>query len=183
MSFHDDFAKRNQIKREAQLKYLATGNTESQVDLREIAIMLLANATASEVESPGEDPEFDFSYLLREFVRPQEDICETFRATVLDEGIDIESEILAAEAHALKVIESIDANLKNFTFEEMYETSRAGAYREICRGVGHGISFWDDHDPEDFGQDELPKIGYFESCYDEAYRVLTKLVAHREQNP
>ncbi len=180
MSLDTYFARKSQAEREAELKYLATGNRESIVDLREIAIMLLADATASEVENQEGTP--NFYHLHDDFVRSGEDICETFRATVLDEGIDIEREILGAQVLALKIIKSIDANLKDFTFEEMYETSEADAHREICRGIGHGLSFWDDNDYQDFGFLEMPKIGYFEPCHAEAYSVLTKLVAHREQN-
>ena len=169
------------VSRVAKLQYLATGNTESMVDVREIAIMLLAEATASEVEDTDSQP--NFNHLFREFVRSGEDICETFMDTMLDAGIDIEPELVAAEALALKIIKSIDAHLTGgFTFEEMYEASKSGALRQVLSGLGHGVSFWDDYRPEDFGQDKHGRtVGRFESCYDEAYMVLTKLAAHREQ--
>ena len=191
------------VSRVAKLHYLVPGSTEeSIVDLREIAIMLLADATANEVENAysysNNEP---FGVLCDDFLLSDVEICETlintmldarinakicekFMCTMLDAGIDIEPELVATEALALKIIESIDAHLKGgATFEEMYKEFKGGAHREVLRGLGHGVSFWDDYRPEDFGQDELPEIGWFEPCYDEAYMVLTKLVAHREQNP
>lgn len=183
MSLNDTFSKEIQAKRESQLKYLATGNTESQVDLREIAIMLLAEATASEVESAYSNDE-PFGALHDDFLRSGAEICETFTDTIRDAGIDIEPELREAKVLALRIIKSIDAHLKGeATFEEMYKEFKAGAHREILRGLGHGVSFWDDYRYEDFGQDDLPETGLFESCYDEAHIVLTKLAAHREQNP
>lgn len=172
------------VSRVAKLHYLVPGSTEeSMVDLREIAIMLLADATANEVEDSDFWP--NFNHLSSEFVHSGEDICKTFMDTMLDAGIDIEPELVAAEALALKIIESIDAHLKGgFTFEEMYKTSKIGAHRQVVSAFGYGVSFWDDHRPEDFGQDKHGRtVGCFESCYDEAYMLLTKLVAHREQNP
>ncbi|MEG3877895.1 hypothetical protein QT972_10985 [Microcoleus sp. herbarium7] len=163
---------------------MSLDTSEPIVDLHEIAIMLLAEATASEVENAFSNDE-PFGDLYDDFLRSGAEICETFMCTILDSGIDIEPELRRAKVLALRIIKSIDAHLKGgFTFEEMYKVSKKGAHRQILSGLGHGVSFWDDCRHEDFGQDKNSHtVGYFESCYDEAYTVLTKLAAHREQNP
>ena len=163
---------------------MSLNTSEPIVDLREIAIMLLAEATASEVENAFSNDE-PFGVLYDDFLRSGAEICKTFTTTMHDAGIDIEPELLGAEALAIKIIKSIDAHLKRgFTFEKMYAVSKKGAHRQVLSGLGHGVSFWDDYRHEDFDQDSYdPTVGCFESCYDEAYMVLTKLVAHREQNP
>ncbi|MEO8894125.1 MAG: hypothetical protein ABI417_21785, partial [Coleofasciculaceae cyanobacterium] len=58
------------------------------------------------------------------------------------------------------------------------EIDKRAACCEILRCVQYGVSFWDDYDYEDFGQFDLPKVGYFESPYSEAYDVLVKFVNH-----
>jgi hypothetical protein len=164
------------------LPYVATGipDAESEVNLRELAIMLLADCVASEVENSEENAEF---YLLRkEFVRPGGEICELFTIAIEEAKIDIESELRAIETSVMRMIFVIDSNLKdNFTFAKMWETDKGVACREILRSVGHGVSFWDDYDPEDFGQSDRPNVGWFESPHNECYDVLTKLVIHIQQ--
>ena len=160
------------------LQYLATGipDDETEIDLQEIAMMLLADVVASEVENPGEDL-VGIELLRKEFVRPQEDICELFADFIEEANIDITSELDAVQASVRQMIRVIDANLKDdFTFEKMWAISRSAACYEILRSVGHGVSFWDDYDYEDFGQLDLPEVGWFESPYNQAYDVITKIV-------
>lgn len=161
------------------LQYLATGvtNDESQVDLRELAEMLLADCVASEVESNDE-----FHLLRKEFMRPQQDICKLFINAVEEAGIDIDTELLAIERDVIAMIIAIDSKLENgFTFAKMWKTDRKAACREILRSVGHGVSFWDDYAPEDFGQPDCPDVGLFESPHSECYEILTKFVAYIHQ--
>jgi len=71
---------------EQLLQYCAVGVPDDEsVDLRELAIMLLADAVASEVRDS------EFHCLRKEFLRPQEEICEIF--TDATQNIDIEPEI------------------------------------------------------------------------------------------
>lgn len=160
------------------LQYVATGiPNEPEVDLRELAIMLLADCVASEVESNDE-----FNLLRKEFMRPQQDICELFTNAVEEAGLDIESELVVIETSVIRLIFVIDSKLESgFTFAKMWETDKKAACREILRSVGHDVSFWDDYDPEDFGQSDLPEVGWFESPYYQCNSVLTKFVAHIQQ--
>ncbi len=152
-------------------------NDKSKVNLRELATMLLADCVASEVESNDE-----FCLLRKEFMRPQEDICELFTNAIEEAGIDIDTELLAIETSVMQMICVIDSKLEdNFTFAKMWETDKNAACREILRSVGHGVSFWDDYDPNDFGQSDHPDVGWFESPYSECYTVLTKFVARIQQ--
>jgi len=149
---------------------------ETAIDFRSIAMMLLADAVVSETEN-SEDSEF--RSLRERFVQPRQDICELFADEISMSGIDIEIEVQSVEASVKKMILAIDAGLEDaFTFLQMWETDKSAAHREIARCVGMGVSFWDDYDPEDFGQSTHPKVGYFESPYSEAYDVLVKLMKY-----
>lgn len=93
-----------------------------------------------------------------------------------------EHHINRIETSVMQMICVIDSKLEdNFTFAKMWETDKNAACREILRSVGHGVSFWDDYDPNDFGQSDHPDVGWFESPYSECYTVLTKFVAHIQQ--
>lgn len=164
---------------EQLLQYLATGipNDKSQVDLRELAEMLLADCVASEVATNDE-----FNLLRKEFMRPQSDICKLFATAIEEAGIDIDAELLAIERDAIAMIFAINSKLESgFTFAKMWEINKTAACREIRRSVGHGVSFWDDYNYEDFGQSDHPDVDLFESPHDECYEVLAKLVAHIQQ--
>lgn len=154
------------------IEQYAVSVSESTIDLREIAIMLLADSTANEVQ----EPESEFHDFETRFNRSQEDVCDLFVCEM--SGIDIETELKSVEESVERMILSVNSNLVGLTFEEMWKTDEKGARREILRCVGHGVSFWDDYDPQDFGQSDRPRVGYFESPYNEAYDCLVKLVNH-----
>jgi len=152
---------------------------ETAIDFRSIATMLLADAVVSETEN-SEDSEF--RSLRERFCQPQQDICDLFAYEISESGIDIDVEVKSVEESIKKMILVIDTGLKDFTFEEMWETDKSAAHREVLRCVGHGVSFWDDCDPEDFGQSSRPDVGNFESPYGEVYDVLVKLTNHERES-
>jgi hypothetical protein len=182
MSLSKDVSVKTQNSREALLCWLATGNNRERSVLRRIAILLLVEAVSSECECKSDNSEVqDFSFLWNQLFASGCEMTDTFMSAVGNTDVDIEPELRACEMRSIEIIESINANLKNFTFADMWKISSNDALSEILRVIGHGVSFWDNHNPEDYDQDMLPKVGRFESCYNEAHLVLTKLADHFNQ--
>lgn len=165
--------------RQSLLTWMATGDNRKRSILRRVAILLLTDAVASEVENKSDDPESpDFRFLWKKLFAPGREMTDTFMSAVQDLGVDIEPELLACEIRGIEIIESINANLTDFSFANMWRISPNDALSEIMRALGHGVSFWDNHRLSAFGFDELPKIGNFEGCCDEAYTALVKIVEY-----
>jgi hypothetical protein len=182
MSLAKDVLVKRQNSCEALLCWLAIGNNREKSVLRRIAILLLVDAVSCECENKSDDPESqDFSFLWSELFASGCEKTDTFILAISNTDIDIESELIACEMRGIEIVETINANLKSFTFADMWKIAPNDVFSEILRVIGHGVSFWDNHNPEDYGQDTLPKVGWFESCYDEAQLVLVKLADYFKQ--
>ena len=181
MSLSKDYSPKTQETREALLQWMGAGDNRQNSILRRVAILLLTDAVDSECQNVPEDSESpDFTFLWSALFASGQEMTTTFMSAVQKSGVDIEPELLACELKAIEIIESINANLKGFTFSDMWRSSPGDALSEVLRAIGHGVSFWDNHRPEDFGQDDSPKLGWFETCYDQGYMVCTKLATHFE---
>lgn len=154
--------------------------------LKDLAQTLLADAVASECDNELNDPinedEAARGRKIRDaIIQPQRDLCETLEEFCEEVGIDLESYL------PTELIEEIEADVNarwagKLTLEKLYAESERAAHRLVLNALGHGVSADDDlPDAEIFERvgipdDERRPVGYFESPWDQAGKLLTDAV-------
>lgn len=138
--------------------------------VRSILELIMADTIVSLIE----DNE-NYSYLIPLFIQPSEDIVTNYKQVTA--GIFLFDEYRQLLSLIDQLIDNIGADL----FTNMVDTDENSAYSEILRCFGHGVSFWDNHNYQDFGFSEMPQLKKtFENPHNVASQILNKIA---EANP
>ena len=151
----------------------------------ELALTLLADAVASEVENSDSEhspiPEDLRDEMRAHIIRPQEDIVEMVRDEAARCGLDLEK-FLPVEL----IDEMADAFLKasggKLTLADLYEEDEQAAHRFVMGAEGHGINADDDTHMAEWLKEQgvdLDKMHYlnFEGPHDQAYEFIQAWLA------
>jgi len=151
----------------------------SCVDLRKIALLLLATSVYKKVDCENSE----FYLFWSEFAGWRSGVVQKFLSATTE--IDIESEIASAERYTLKMIEEVNFGLGSaFDFEQMWRIDQEISCDEVLLQIADVpfrlTSFWDKHSPMDFGLDDRPEATSVvnEGCVAEADSILIKLTAY-----
>lgn len=161
----------------------AYSNTFSDIH-KQAALLILADAVASYSESEYQENRSDETKeMMREFVRPQEDILDTVPSAAESYGIDIEKFL------PMNVVEEMEESMKKkwgFTFEELADKiSEDCVYAAVMGMLGHGVNAWDDYAKElnALGITKDKRLGYFDYgvAYDEAIELYEAIKAAKSE--
>lgn len=142
--------------------------------VEDIINLIVAESIATLVET-----EDDYSRLHDLFIRSGEDIVENYASSKY--GIDLSTEYQSLHPLVEQVIDTIGSDL----FCDMWDADESSTLSEVLRCFGHGVSFWDNHNYQDFGFNEMPKLKTtLESPHDIASTILDKITDyHPEYQP